>query len=276
MKSYATTTHSLFPQRIRQVGRILAIALLLNCPGARPAAALPETHPLAPPDLTSPRATMAYFNREMNLAYQIQLQEGFRSPEARNHIRRATRSLDLSSVAPADRQDVGFETVLLLKEILDRLDLPPENEIPDAAAMDKEGLAAWTLPHTEITIARPAEGPHAGRFLFDAQTVSLTRSFYHRIQELPYKGGAAVGIYEDYIFSPGPLIPNRLINALPTWAHTGFHEQAMWQWLSALLLLALGALVAVAVFRWSRTSKKEDPHPLSRMSWRRFMPPACR
>ncbi len=273
MSNNATTTRMRFLVPARWAGRILAIVLILSCPGARPAAAVLDVHPLAPPDLASPRATLAYFTQQMNLAYQIQLKEGFKSSEARRYIRRAARSLDLSAVAPADRQDVGFETVLLLKEILDRLDLPPEDEIPDAAVMNLGDLAAWTIPHTEITITRQEKGSNAGRFLFNAQTVARMRDFYDRIQEMPYKEGAAVGIYEDYIFSPGHLIPNRLINALPPWAHTGFYEQAVWQWLSALVLLGLGALAVVAVFRWSRSSQKDLIRPSRRPSWRRFMPP---
>ena len=273
MSNNATTTRMRFLVSARWAGRILAIVLVLSYPAGQPAAAVPDIHPLAPPDLASPRATLAYFNRKVNQAYQIQLKEGFKSSEARRHIRRATRSLDLSEVAPADRRDVGFETALLLKEILDRLDLPPEDEIPDAAAMNTEDLAAWTIPHTEITIASQAEGPDAGKFRFDTQTVARIRDFYDRIHELPYKEGAAVGIYEDYIFSPGPLIPNRLIHALPLWAHTGFYEQAVWQWVSALVLLGLGALAVVAVFRWSRSSQKDLIRPSRRPSWRRFMPP---
>jgi MscS family membrane protein len=258
-----------------RIDRLLILSLLLLGLSTLPARALVESHPLAPPDLGSPRSTLAYFTQQMDQAYRIQLVDGFRNPNARAHIQKAVRTLDLSGVAPADRQDVGFETALLLKEILDRLDLPSEDDIPDADLMNLGKLTQWTIPHTEITIARTAEGPRMGQFLFDRQTVARMRVFFDRIRELPYKAGAAVGIYEDYIFSPGPLIPNRLINALPPWALTGLYEQAVWQWLSALLLLALGALVAVAVFRWSRTSKKEDLHPLSRMSWRRFMPPVA-
>ena len=124
MSNNATTTRMRFLVSARWAGRILAIVLILSYPGARPAAAVLDIHPLAPPDLASPRATLAYFSRQINQAYQIQLKEGFKSSEVRRHIRRAARCLDLSEVAPADRQDVSFETVLLLKEILDRLDLP--------------------------------------------------------------------------------------------------------------------------------------------------------
>ncbi len=241
--------------------------------GYLPAAAIDDLYPLAPPDLSSPRSTLAYFTQHMNQAYQIQLTAGFKNPEARAHIQKAVRTLDLSDVAPADRQDVGFETALLLKEILDRLDPPSESDIPDAAVMNLGKLTQWTLPHTEITIASAAEGPRKGQFLFNRQTVARMRDFFDRIRELPYKEGAAVGIYEDYIFSPGPLIPNRLINALPPWAQVGFFEQAVWQWLGAFLLLAAGALAVIVVFRWSRSGADGGTRSAGLATWRRFMPP---
>nr|MDJ0876779.1 mechanosensitive ion channel [Desulfobacterales bacterium] len=176
-------------------------------------------------------------------------------------------------VAPADRQDVGFETALLLKEILDRLDLPSENEIPDAALINLGKLTQWTIPHTEVTIAVATEGPRMGQFLFNRQTVDRIRVFFDRIRELPYKEGAAVGIYEDYIFSPGPLIPNRLIQALPQWAHVGYLEQAVWQWFGAFLLLVIGSATVIMVFQWSRGGADGAAQPAQTVHWRRFAPP---
>jgi MscS family membrane protein len=39
-----------------------------------------------------------------------------------------------------------------LKEVLDRIDLPPIESIPDAQAMAKSELKRWTLPNSEIRI----------------------------------------------------------------------------------------------------------------------------
>jgi MscS family membrane protein len=270
MKQDTRTANHPSPPPFRPLGLLLTALLIVGGPGGLSADAIVAQHPLAPPDLGSPRSTLVYFRQHMNLAYQLQLTTGFVNPEARAHVLKATRALDLSAVAPADRQDVGFETALLLKEILGRLELPPESEIPDETVIRLKNLTQWSVPHTEITIASTPEGPHAGDFLFDRQTVARTREFYERIRERPYVAGAAVGIYEDYIFSPGPLIPNRLINALPAWAHKGFLEQAVWQWASALLLLVFGGLLVVLVFRWSRSSKPGDARP----NWQRYLAPA--
>ena len=241
--------------------------------GAPFAGAIEEPLPLAPPDTTSPRSTLDFFRKHLDLAYAIQLNEGFKNPEARGHVRNATRSLDLHELAPADRDDVAFETALLLKEVIDRLELPPEDEIPDANTVSKMEIGAWTIPQTEITITKIEEGPNKGQFLFSADTVDRIREFYERIQDLPYKEGASVGIYEDYIFSPGPLIPHRIINALPAWAHAGYWEQAVWQWLGAFVMLGAGGAIVVSVFRWSQVKEKGAARTTGRLSWHRFMAP---
>ncbi len=255
--------------------RLLLLPLLLVGLHTLPAAAQEDSHPLAPPDTTSPRSTLEYFTHHMNRAYQIQLTEGFKSPTARAHVQKASRCLDLSEVAPADRRIVGFESALLLKEILDRIGLPPESEIPDAAVMSLGELTTWTLPFTEITIASATKGPRAGQFLFSPQTVEQIRDFYDRIKDLPYREGAAVGLYEDYVFSPGPKIPNRIINALPQWAHKGILEQAVWQWISAIILLLAGALIVLVFFRWSRKGKDSTDAPAGKQALRRVVPPVA-
>jgi MscS family membrane protein len=238
-----------------------------------PAVANVDLHPLAPPDTGSPRSTLMYFVDQMDRTYRIQLEEGFMSADARESLHEAGRSLDLSKVAPADRQDVGFESALLLKEILDRMDIPAKRSIPDAAAMTARNLEEWTLPNTEITIARASQGPFEGEYLFNPATVARLREFYERIKVKPYKRGASVGIYEDYIYSPGPMVSNRLINSLPGWAHRGFLEQAVWQWVSALLLLIAGTWVVVIAFGWSRSERPELSRDGAVIDPRNFLTP---
>ena len=44
--------------------------------------------------------------------------------------------LDLSEFPIATRESTGIEKVMLLKEILDRIELPPPEDIPDLAAVE--------------------------------------------------------------------------------------------------------------------------------------------
>ena len=96
---------------------------------------------------------------------------------------------------PAVRWEQGGERALLLLEILDRIELPPPEEVPDIAAVDATGLTSWRIPNTDITIAQTTEGPYAGEFQFTAYTVRSLPAFYQRSKHLPYKPSALVGIY---------------------------------------------------------------------------------
>ena len=65
-------------------------------------------------------------------------------------FRRAQYCLDLSKIPQRLKKDKGIEGTLLLKEILDRIQLPSYAKIPDAEAVDNVGLSRWTIPGTEI------------------------------------------------------------------------------------------------------------------------------
>jgi MscS family membrane protein len=99
---------------------------------------------------------------------------------------RAIWCLNLSQVPIAHRQDISYEAVLKLKEILDRLPLPPFDQIPDAETVAKEleekkypRFLRWQVPSTNIEIARVEAGPRTGDFLFTPQTIERLDDFYH-------------------------------------------------------------------------------------------------
>jgi MscS family membrane protein len=210
-----------------------------------------DSYPLEPPETTSPRDTLRSFLAHANEAIQQWRAEdgdGLTNPAAL----RALRCLDLSGLPPAVREELGVEKMLLLKEILDRVELPDFEEIPgaDQLAATPE-LARWRLPHTEITIARIDDGPRAGEFLFSAATVDEIERFYSLSEHLPYKRDATVGIYEDVVRAPGDWIPRSWVDGLPAWSEQVVLEEALWQWLALLLSLALFIAVMTILFLWA-------------------------
>ena len=216
-------------------------------------------YPLERMNTTSPRATMRGFLETMDRAYKIQTEFGYRSKKALELLERAERCLDLRNVPPNLVAITGIESVLLLKEILDRLPLPPYGEIPDSNTMESRRWSRWTIPHTEITIARVGNGPREEEFLFTPGTVARLHKFFERMEHLPYKPGAAETIYESFIYSPGWMIPHEWIDALPEWADTPFLGQTLWQWISMSLLLLLGGLLVWWIYRleFHRSAERE-------------------
>ena len=222
-----------------------------------------DPYPLRPPDTASPRDTLQSFQRYTREA--IQRWQNRESLAAFDQVRaKALRTLDLSAVPPAVRRDRGSERAVQLLEILDRIELPPLEEIPDAAAVQAEDLQSWTIPNTEITIARTQEGPQAGKFQFTARTIEQLPAFLASVEYLPYKPGALVGLYEDLIYSPGPLLPLEWTTGLPDFAYRAVLGQTVWQWLATLATLALVASAITLAYLCGRRLDHAARNPHSR------------
>jgi len=114
----------------------------------------------------------------------------------------AIMTFDFSTTPESDSWSVRTERLLMLKEILDRIKLPPDDKIPGKDEAAKGGVTRWTIPNTRIRIVRIESGPRAGEFLFSAATVERLYIYYMIARELPYKPTASSpGIYEAYTSS---------------------------------------------------------------------------
>jgi MscS family membrane protein len=263
---------------------------------------------LKPVDTSSPRSTLEGFLDSINRAYvlvteanaALQAKPSTKTKQeareiermAANFLQRASDTLDLSQVPKALRQDVSIETVLQLKEILDRMLLPPLDSIPDTkmiAATRKEasGLASqttrafrWRLPITQIDIVEILEGERQGQFLFSAATVNQVSNAYKKIKDLPYRQaefggteleyvspGLSPGFYEQYISASGYLIPEahfmgRLVDGLPEWFKTVYGGQMVWQWTGLFLCVLLIVFATYAVNKYLRLFATHIKSPL--------------
>ncbi len=166
-----------------------------------------DPKPLRPADTSSPRATLSSF-----LANITEVMEDWRrSPDAPSDAAlraydRAVQTLDLSATPAGNAAVVRMERLLSLKEILDRIEVPPEHEIPGNREVADGTTTQWTIPDTRITIRRIEDGPRAGEFLFSAGTVQRLDRLYRQAKHLPYKPGATTaGIYESYYSSERTL-----------------------------------------------------------------------
>ncbi|MDJ0944945.1 MAG: mechanosensitive ion channel family protein [Kiloniellales bacterium] len=255
------------------------------------AASAEESGPLAPSDTSSPRATLETFLEDSLKAIQLwkaaislneatpglfasePVEEGL--ARARTLGQRAANTMDLSEIPQARLEDLRIESSLLLKEVLDRIELPPLETVPDAEAMKTEGLTRWRIPETEIEIARVEDGPRAGEFLFTSQTVERLPEFYEKVRDLPYRTTETAGIYEFYIATPGQLLPPKWLSwvqNLPPWATELHWGQTLWQWFGLGLSVLLAILLPLGVNRWLR--RRAVPISALRRSWRRLVVPS--
>ncbi len=264
----------------RRLGAALVCVLALTAaqaqPQAEPAAksTFDETYLslLAHPDLSSPRSTLATLQESVQHAYNVltkaydehRRSRGFTTTAevkqqvttAQLLLHRAIATLDLSQQPAVNREEVGTETVLLLKEILDRIPVIPVDRIPgpeDVVAQDgKAPLQAWSLPYGDIQIVRTSDGQEAGHYLFSAATVAHVAEFYNLIKGFAQRPDAPADFFEFYTLTPGHLLPPKWylwIEDMPEWTRHAFAGQAVWQWVGLFLVATALAGIYWAVWR---------------------------
>ncbi len=276
------------PQLQRRLVTILAsLVLLLSCAGMSHAA--DTDNPLAPADTSSPRATLGDFLGTMNRGHALLMEivksymsssRLYLSAEERMEVDRihgkleiAKRTLDLSELPAALAGTLSVYRVLQLKEVLDRLELPPLESVPDAAEMEARQFKRWTLPGTEITIARVEEGPRAGEYLFSKETVQRLPEFYNRIKHLPYQPGASETWYENYRYGGAGMrriIPYKWMLGLPGWAKVIVLDQPVWRWIGTAIVLLLATLLFLLVRRAAASWARRGDGSEFRVHWSRL------
>ena len=223
--------------------------------------------PLEPADTSSPRETL----RSLRENFERTWRDFYRLHDFRTINRaaatRAKRTLDTSKLPPAQASRLAGEALILIYEVLDKVELPPWEEIPDAAAMRElppEEPRRWQVPGTEITIALIEDGPRKGEYLFTSDTVGRAHEFYDRARNLPYRPGAMENVYQTVISMGGTWVPIKLTDSLPGWARTIVWGQAAWKWVAMVLTFGLWIAVVLVLRRLSKPPD-EEPH-----YWLRF------
>ena len=226
-------------------------------------------HPLKPIDLSSPRATLTTFLDAGDAVGAYLVRDYLASPSRAkfDHLfslaEPVVKCLDLTEVPPAARRKAGLSAASALYETLSRIQLPPFDQIPDAAQLSGlSGSAAerWVIPNTEIVIERVKSGPRSGEFLFSAGTVSRAEEFYQRVRELPYTRPVPLKYFREIVMSGGGwMIPFAWIKGLPQWLRHPVGDQALWKWVVLFLILGCGALLLRPVSRLSRMGGDQRP-----------------
>lgn len=188
--------------------------------GARAAdAAASLADSLAPPDLSSPGATLSTFIAEMESAVRGYYEGDLGA--MRTHAGRAFATLEPTNAGGEASFIEMADKSLMLLEVLARVTLPPRADMPDAAQVAESGLHAWTIPGTEVRLAsRSDDAGLATGSLVTEDTVQRIPAFYRLIQHLPAMGELRryQGIVERFRRGPGfaaPAVVTSLVQSLP-------------------------------------------------------------
>ncbi|WP_269581385.1 mechanosensitive ion channel domain-containing protein [Roseibium sp. Sym1] len=235
-------------------------------------------NPISPPDTTSPRATMESFVFIMNEVDALWLavrqsydnsNRWFLTTEERQKLvlvrallDKAAQTFNLSEIPVTSRDNASIEIALQLQEILDRIPTPVLADIPGAPAgsfVHANGASDlpehWTVPGTSISIRRQDTGEARGHYLFSKDSVARIPEDYAVVRALPLRADRGEDLFEYYIYTPGNLVAPLwydVIEAGPAWLHFHLADQAYWQWLALMVLLAAFAGLLGIYVRWRR------------------------
>ena len=186
--------------RLIQPAKLLFLFFLLVGSRVLSQDARPDPLPLKPAETASPRATLRTFIDDLDFALSNEQRIGtkLRTPRAYFALNRAINALDFSTTPDNGSSQVRIERVLALKEILNRLEAPSVNEIPDERMVIENGIKRWSIPNSNITLQLVESGPNAGKFLFSADTVQRLTRYYEYVKDLPLREDAVPGLYEAY------------------------------------------------------------------------------
>jgi len=228
-----------------------------------------ESQPLKPADRSSPRAALQTFLDSGDAFGEFATRDYLPSPSRSKFDQlillgdKRNQGLDLGEVRPAARTKTGYAAANALYEILNRIPLPPPEQIPDADQIKAAGSGdaqRWVIPNTEIALVRAKTGPHSGEFLFSADTVARAGEFYERVRGLPYIRPVPLRDIHDIISTSGGwLIPYSFIRTLPASLRVPIAGQSGWKWIGLTLLLVILALFLAIMYRVTRLSAERSP-----------------
>ncbi len=239
---------------------LLVVGVLLLPAQERASAQVEQIDLVKPADTTSPRATLKSFIDSCNQAYVLISREHYFQRDNANHrslVRRILDCIDDREIPEFARDERAAEVAMSIKEVLDRVELPPYDEIPDAEmieAADGEPRR-WQIPGTRLIIVRIEEGPRKHEYVFSAGTVDRAIEYFEDMKGLPYRtAGPAVspGFYRWYVTAPvSPWIGN-LVDRMPVWMKSSTLSMAHWKWLGLAATLTLSLMMLQLIYRAQR------------------------
>lgn len=222
-------------------------------------------------ETASPRATLQSFIDACNEFHTIvksQRHLDRESTSQRPVARRILDCLDQSEIPEYAREEIAEEAAVCLKEILDRIEMPAPEDIPDLAEIEAAGgpekMPRYHIPGSRLSIGRVEQGPQKDEYLFRPGTVARAKEYYEEIRGLPYRtSGPAIseGLHQWYHSAPGDPRVASLVDSLPDSFKRNWRGLAIWKWvglcLSILVAMTLYVLTywvfSKLVYRWGKS-----------------------
>ncbi|UPR32574.1 mechanosensitive ion channel [Vibrio crassostreae] len=234
------------------VAVFLTIPLCLTIPNAL---AMPSIA-LELADTSSPKHTLSSFIRDSSVVIEHWKNETLHLKEAQHAYSQVIRTMDLSMVPNRSRTVVVMEKIILLRELLDRIDQGTHQLVPNVEQIRGEDIDHWRLGNTEIVLSRQTLGDRTDQFLFSSNTIQSLSRWYRTMSVLPYYAKARPDYYQEFLISPGPMFSKQFVLSLPSSFNQLYGPLPLWQWLALTGVLSLCKIMIRISFllgeRWNR------------------------
>lgn len=240
--------------------RVLCFLALVAAPGGGIAATADEIHPLSPPKMDSPRATIQSVLSEVEDAFTARRNGDPRRLEDLLR-RRAIYLLDLDDQPPQLRNETGVESILMLYEILTRIHLGATSDLPGSEQVEAQALKSWVVPNTTLALQLAGENAAAQGFRLSDGSLARLRTDYELIRYEPKRSGSlGFDTYEAFRSGVGPWLARAIdehdIAAAPAWWRSEVLLVPTWKLVLLIILhvgvLGLAAVALLILQRWRR------------------------
>jgi MscS family membrane protein len=238
--------------------------------------AQPADHPLRPPAMDSPRSTIQSLNEEVEQAFRARADVPSEQLDDLL-LQHGTRLLAIDDLPRELQADIGVDALLMLYEVLSRIDPVPLDWIPGAAEVEKHELKRWVVPDTEIVLTTSDDPNVPGGFRFSRQTVINAPQYYNAVRDLPKQPGyLPIDVYQVFRVGVGPWLTRMLGEqdqlSTPDWARVEVLFVPAWKLAAAILIHVLAVTFAAVAFWISRRAGQSDSGPVRTAVGRMIFP----
>lgn len=199
----------------------------------------------------SPQSTLdSFFRLSQELESVVKSYEADKSRGGAERVSLATEHLvsliDLSQIAAIAKRDKGTETAAALLDVFGRIGYPDAQLAPDFKQVRTDGIVSYPIPTTPFRVVLIAEGPQTGEWLFERRTVETAPLFLVGLSDLPLKSRLSIESWSVGLKQvTGPMIPDAVVAAVPSWMKQSVFGTPIWKGLAALVITALAVLLLV-------------------------------
>lgn len=200
-------------------------------------------------DTSSPARTLSSFMSASDVLISHWQDENLHQLQAQTAYSQAIRTMDLSLVPNRSRKVVVMERIILLREILDRIDLDVLMRAPDIEEIQERELRHWRFANTDIVLALQSYGDKTDQFLFSSTTIQMLPRWYRTMEPFKYSGEARADYYQEFLTSPGPLFSKQFIQSLPERFNQLYGPLPLWQWVALAMVISVCKILISLSFK---------------------------